>query len=126
MTTNTQEGRPAFIADCGHEIPALPAGHCGGTGYAVDREGRKFCYQCCAAEDRRQMATTGRATLYLTGNELTNWPGSLRIPVRAKSRGRHNIAGSRTDVWFTFGGHGWHGVQYGDNTQLAHCKRLKR
>lgn len=128
----TDQGRAAFIADCGHEIPALPAGHVGGTGYGRDAEGRTFCYQCCAAQDRRQMAETGRAVLYLTteGHSsgpyvLTNWPGTLRIPVRAASTGRHNIAGSRTDVWFSFGGRRWHGVQYGDFSQLTHCRRLK-
>ena len=123
--TSKRQGLEAFTADCGHEIPALSPGHSCGTGYGCDAEGRTFCYECCAAQDRRQMAETGRAVLYLSGRELTNWPGSLRIPVDEIRHGRHNIAGSRTDCWFRFGGRRWHGVQYGEFTQLAHCRRLK-
>lgn len=85
--------------------------------------------------DRKQMAETGKIVLFLTISEymnmrlfqdgkLTNWPGSLEIPCRVK-RGRHNMAGTRYDVWFRLHGKEWHGVQYGDNTQICHCKRLK-
>jgi hypothetical protein len=59
-------------------------------------------------------------------HELTNWPGSLSIQVRRIKTGHHNIAGKRYDVWFTFEGHEWHGVQYGDNTQICHCRKLKQ
>ena len=68
--------------------------------------------------------------------KLTNWPGSLLIKCNHARRGNHNMAGYRYDVWFDFvdgpivdgkqTGHVWHGVQYGDNTQLCHCKRTKQ
>jgi hypothetical protein len=106
------------------------------TGYGVKPgNGHKVCYACCAARDKADMLKTGRATLYLTierpelykqgyrSGKVSNWPGSLEIPVFYR-RGRHNITGCRFDVWFTFKGQNWHGVQYGENTQICHCRRI--
>jgi hypothetical protein len=72
------------------------------------------------------MKDEGRITLYLTDDgRVTNWPNSLSFKGHV-SKGRHNIAGTRYDVWFTGpDGHRWHGTQYGDNTQICHCKRTK-
>lgn len=84
------------------------------------------------------MIETGRATLYLTvtsgvissyrsatHGKITNWPGSLSFPCIVR-KGRHNIARVRYDANFAGpDGNRWHGVQYGDNTQIIHCKRLK-
>lgn len=98
------------------------------TGYGIDKNGNKFCYSCCADNDRKIMRETGKYTLYLVGNnnqwEITNWPGSLSFPARVV-KGRHNIARVRYDAWFNFDGHIWHGVTYGDHTQVCHCKRTK-
>ena len=103
-----------------------PVEDSGGTGYAK-RGSRLICYACCATLDKRAMARTGRATMYLTesirGVYVSNWPGTLAIKTGAPRKGRHNIAGTRTDVWFRFEGHEWHGVQYGNNTQIIHCRR---
>lgn len=137
---------------CGHP-PTETSGI--GTGYGKDDQGRTFCYECCAERDREQMRQEGRITLYLTidndatdhngtrlssaredrafGNgrhypgshKVTNWPGTLSIPATGLKVGRHNIAGRRYDFWFRFEGSDWHGVQYGDNTQIAHCRRIK-
>lgn len=118
--------------DCGHE----PSPHADfTTGYGVDRDGKKICYACCAENDRKQMRETGRATLYLTSepNEgnlsadhfVSNWPGSLKFRAHYYKVGRHNMTGRRYDVWFTFENQPWHGVQYGDNTQVVHCNRIK-
>ena len=97
------------------------------TGYGEDDKGGKVCYQCCAEQDKAYMRRHGRITLYLVkyGNgkyEVVNWPGTLRIKAGVKA-GNHNIAGSRYDVWFSFECMTWHGVCYGENTQLCHCKR---
>lgn len=110
------------ILDCGHE----PSPHLSfTTGYGVDRSGRKHCYECCAKRDVADMVSTGRATLYLSNGEVSNWPGSLKFRAHVR-KGRHNIARTRYDAWFTGpDGKQWHGVQYGDNTQICHCKRLK-
>lgn len=123
-------------ADCGeHKVHDNPHGY-GGTGYGTDgtvnKDGtkKKVCYDCCGKRDVADMKATGRAVLYLTEREgkpvVTNWPGTLILPVRHNRIGRHNIAGSREDVWFTGpDGREWWGVRYGDYTQLCHCKRLK-
>jgi hypothetical protein len=76
------------------------------------------------------MECTGRATLYLASTkernpDITNWPGTLRFRAFAVLKGRHNIAGTRYDVYFRVNGAEWHGVQYGENTQILHCKRTK-
>ncbi len=103
-----------------------------GSGYGRTTEGLHHCYPCCGEVDRERMKADGRATLYLArvnngpnGFELTNWPGTLRIPVRYSSTGRHNMARTRRDVYFTFEGREWHGTQYGENTQLCHCRAMK-
>ena len=112
----------------------------GSTGYGLDRRNRKVCYPCCGERDKADMRATGRATLYLTKKDkelhvtpglsgkvpvwtLTNWPGSLEIEPYNIRFGRHNIAGHRYDVWFKFEGQKWHGVRYGDMTELCHCRR---
>lgn len=110
------------------------------TGYGVDKSGNKICFQCCAEDDKKHMEQNNRITLYLTCEPahkiksehgrnrvgyVSNWPGTLKIPCTT-TVGRHNIAGVRYDCWFTdHSGNKWHGVQYGDNTQLVHCRKLK-
>lgn len=115
--------------DCGHT--AIPKGCT--TGYGTDPEtGETHCFACCALRDRAAMVEDGRATLYLCDGEpgqrstVTNWPGTLRFEVNARCNGRHNIARVRYDVWFRGpDGKPWWGVQYGDNTQICHCRRVK-
>lgn len=116
-----------MLLDCGHEESA----HSEFTsGYGIDKNGKKHCYVCCAERDKRQMRDDGRITLYLVkrGEEyvLTNWPASFEIPLYHVRKGRHNIARARYDFWFSFEGTPWHGVQYGENTDIAHCRRVKK
>ena len=98
-------------------------------GYGVDSDGKRQCYECCGEADRRGMRQTGRVTLYLIKDgyrwHVSNWPGSLKLAARGVTVGRHNIARTRLDAWFTFEGDTWHAIQYGENTQIAHCKRIK-
>ena len=119
--------------DCGH--PPSEHSDCT-TGYGIDKNGKKHCYTCCGERDKADMRSSGKATLYLSSKPhpqfdwqkryfVSNWPGSLLIEVGFVKKGRHNIAGTRCDVWFTFEGAEWHGVQYGENTQICHCKRVK-
>lgn len=113
------------ILECGH--PESPHGNFT-RGWGRDETGKRFCYECCAKQDREYMQAHGRITLYLDQKtwKVTNWPGSLAYKVIAHSKGRHNWAGVRYDVWFLDEqGHKWHGVQYGNYTQLCHCKRVK-
>lgn len=120
----------------------LPVKSDGGTGYAtLHKLNEKVCYVCCAKRDRVDMRKTGRATLYLVKDReackiagdgldrseysVTNWPGTLSIRCPTPRKSRHNIARWRYDVWFSFEGETWHGVTYGDNTQICHCRRTK-
>ena len=102
------------------------------TGYAQKPNGHKVCFACCAILDQAKMKKTGKAVLYLTNDvnlfdaKVTNWPGTLSIPIISRSTGRHNLTGTVYNVWFKFNGYIWHGRQFGDNTQLCHCKQTKR
>ena len=123
------EAKTFTCCDCGETKPVNPSG---GTGYAVFENGRgdKVCYACCAIRDKARMTAESRVALYLVTREnrlvVSNWPGTLEFPVMESRAGAHNIAGSRIDAWFVdHDGSRWHGVQYGDNTQLIHCRKLK-
>ena len=113
------------LLDCGH--PPSPHLSCT-TGYGLNPiDGKRSCYKCCAAIDATYMKEKGRIALYLTESGVTNWPGSLSFPVLARTKGGHNIAQSRYDVWFRGPDNFiWHGVQYGENTQICHCRRTKK
>jgi hypothetical protein len=119
---------------CGETKPTQKQG---GTGYGRDpvTDG-KVCYACCAIEDKRAMLTTGRATMFLVKREVkenpglfqyfvTNWPGTLEIRAPGVRHGKHNIARTRTDVWFKYENRNWHGVSYGENTQICHVRVSK-
>ena len=117
------------VLECGHPASAhVPStsGLVPRHGYGIDPEGNRHCYACCAVQDAQQMQADGKITLYLGTGEVTNWPGSLRLKVNYQRKGRHNLAGVRYDVWFTGpDGDNWHGVQYGNMTQLVHCTRIR-
>ena len=103
-------------------------GGSGGTGYGFDEHDQEVCYACCAVQDTERMKKENRITLYLVkkrgGDCVSNWPGTLQIWPDRISKGRHNIAHTRYDVHFRYVGKNWHGVQYGENTQLLHCKAI--
>ena len=120
------------ILECGH-APTADSGI--GTGYGIDADGNRSCYACCADHERENMIATGRASLYLSTSayenthrtyRVTDWAGELEFPVTRYKHGRHNIAGTRIDVYFVGPDrHWWHGVSYGGNTQIVHCKRTE-
>lgn len=117
--------------DCGRKKTHKTPHGFGGTGYGILPGGKKVCYECCAVRDKAEMIETGKAVLYLAGSmeagyRVTNWPGTLSILVKFHKRGRHNIAEIRNDVWFVGPDKSWWwGVQYGYNTQICHCRRIK-
>lgn len=134
-----------ICAQCGKECK--PLGY-GDTRYGKTSDGKKICFACCAERDKATMDREGRICLYLThdafpratdqwgatnkcmgsttSGKVANWPGTLAFPCHVKV-GRHNIARTRYDVWFTdHNGNPWHGVQYGDNTQICHCRKISR
>lgn len=106
----------------------------GGTGYAENRNtGERTCYACCGLNDDKEFreAIPGQKIVqYLIKSsdgqwQITNWPGTLRINVTPKN-GKHNIAGNRYDTWFTFADKDFHGVTFGDWTQIHHIKLVKK
>jgi hypothetical protein len=127
--------------DCGH-VPSEHTPHTTGYGWmSVDGQMLSFCYECCVSKEREQMESTGKACLYFMSQEPTHargypgialgkvsdWAGKLTFPCRYRRRANaHNWGLSRTDAWFKDAqGREWHGVLYGDNTQLMRCRRLK-
>lgn len=114
--------------DCGH-VPSPHDEHT--TGYGKDSLGKTLCYACAGERDKETMRTTGKIVLYLSADpmtgkyKVTNWPSSLVIEQVSVKEGRHNIAGTRKDIWFMFEGAQWHGVMCGEYTQLVHCRRTK-
>ncbi len=103
------------------------------AGYATTRTGKRVCYDCVGKIDREELENLpigGKITQYLVkeGNEyyISNWPGTLKIRIRRVKKGNHNIAGTRSDVWFSYAGHDFHGVQYGNHSQICHITRVKK
>lgn len=99
------------------------------TGYAIDNNGNKICFDCCGTENSRHMKYGSGIILYLVEKSgryfVENWPGTLKIPVDHLKQGEHNIASIRNDVWFRYAGKHWHGIQYGETSQLCYCKVVK-
>lgn len=141
MTAST-EPQVQTCADCGNSTHK----------YGLDSTGLYHCYRCCAQRDLDDMRATGKAMLYLTlvdatpqhtrttylgstqrkAAKLTNWPGSLTLDnvcIQYTRYGHYTPNAGympRSDVWFTFDGAWWHGVSYGNYTQLTHCRRTKQ
>lgn len=96
------------------------------TGYGKDKDGNIVCYACCGLNDAKELkALTGKEKmcLYYDGINVTNWSGSLKIKPNNTTKGRHNIAGSRIDVWFYLDSQCYHGTQYGNNSQILHVRK---
>ena len=116
-----------ICSQCGKECK--PDG-CG-TGYGENIKGEKICYDCCGKNDYESLANlkVGEKTAYYLSKKngnytVTNWPGTMRINVHC-SEGFHNIAGVRRDVHFSYKGHNFWGVQYGDDSEICYIKRIK-
>lgn len=114
------------LLDCGHE-PSPHSEYTTGTAHTTD--GREVCWDCAAILELADMNKFGRASLYLVkrddGLHITNWTGKLDYKVTSSKTSRHNLGGTRTDVWFKSGGQNWHGYQIGNFSQIAHCRRIK-
>ena len=100
----------------------------GGTGYGITEYNTKVCYKCCADIDLEYMIEHKRITLYLSEKDgqwyISNWPGTLKFKAYVNF-GRHNIARIRRHAYFNVNGKAWYGDQYGDFSELCHCKEYK-
>ena len=124
--TNTEK---VFCHECGCECK--PDGIF--AGYGTDKDGNKFCYECCGKHDKQELENMkiGEKTIqYLHKDDENKWwvvnfPSSLKLRIWMVHEGRHNIAGIRRDVWFDFNGNNFHGVQYGNFSELCYIRRVK-
>lgn len=119
---------PEKCDGCGYSGPFRICGDGKSEGriYGTTPDGKVHCAVCCAEMDAEYMKSNGKITLYLSGREIINWPGTLRFRTIARTEGRHNFAGVRYDAWFRGpDGFIWHGVCFGDFTEVIHCKRTK-
>lgn len=113
-----------FCYECGKECVSEFAV---GVGYGIDHNGHKICYECCGKHDRKrllELKPKEKYCLYLNGTHVINWPGTLKIKVNPKVGG-HNIARVRRDVWFDLEGKKFHGVQYGDSSEILYIEVIK-
>lgn len=100
------------------------------TGYGKDKDNNIVCFDCCGKQDAislEQLKPKEKFYMYLDAKKqtLSNWPGTFKIKLHGIRTGRHNIAGKRYDTWFNYKGNNYHAVQYGDNTMVAHIRRIK-
>jgi hypothetical protein len=99
-----------------------------GYGYPHNPEGeymdKLHCYACCGQTDKLAMLRDGKATMYLTGEKLTNWPGSLSFQVQYTRKLNHPFSRRAVIAYFRGpDGKQWSAKNIGD-TEIAHCRRL--
>lgn len=116
------------LCDCGHE--AISNGF--STGYGVDKDGKKICFECCGEQDKQTLRETGKLYGYYSRDKekgmcFTNWPGTFKLHSYYSRDSWHNFAGKngRTDFWCQFEGHVYHGVHIGNNNECATLRRTK-
>lgn len=100
------------------------------TGYGVDKDDNKVCFECCGKQDESQlraMKPGDKTVLYWTEKErkLSNWPGTLNIKANYFTKSWHNFGGWKTHIWFNFEGNNFYAYSIGDRTQIAHVRRVK-
>ena len=102
-------------------------------GYGITKDGKPHCFDCCALDDGEALdrLTPGETLhFYLTKKtgekcKVTNWPNTFAVACDYEIEGRHNLAGTRTDIGFTYHGRKFYGTQYGDDSQIVHVKVRK-
>lgn len=97
------------------------------TGYGTDKDGNKICFDCCGIDDANNLTNLKKGDkyiLYWDGQNIINWPSSLKIKPYSVKKGKHNMARTRDDIYFKFNGFNFHAVQYGSNSQIAHIKKI--
>jgi hypothetical protein len=112
-------------SDCNKEI--LPESSC-----ATTPEETKICYACAAQRDKIIMDSYFSPNppqeafiLYLSGDQVSNWPNTLTFQAFNIRKGKHNIA--RTQIRVRFLDHKnrpWYGINIGGN-QILRCKPRK-
>jgi hypothetical protein len=118
MVSSKEDKMNTIKLDCGHK-PSEHGNHT--TGYGT-------------LDGKTYMIEDGHRVLYITQNgndcpqEVTNWPGTLRFPIK-HWKGSRGVGFGRwyqvTHVWFNGpDGYEWIGRNAGD-MDLTRCKRTK-
>jgi len=99
-------------------------------GYGVDNHDHKICLSCCGKLDAKKFknAKPGDKLFAYYNHEtntISNWPGTFEIKSVGHSHGRHNIARTRISVWFKYEGNCFHGIQYGEDSEILYVKCVK-
>ena len=102
-------------------------------GYGIFNDEKTLCVKCCAIADGEALdkLTPGETYyLYLSKKrgekrKVANWPGTFEVTCDYDIEGRHNLAGTRTDIGFTYHGRKFFGTQYGKDSEIVHVKVRK-
>ncbi|NJO63177.1 MAG: hypothetical protein HC836_34650 [Richelia sp. RM2_1_2] len=130
METETSQTETFHCIVCQQDKPVNKAG---GTGYGRNKDG-KTCYACIGILDKQALENAkigDKFTHYLAKKKgedyytVCNWPGTWSTGKLYVRKGYHNIARYRYDVWFTVGKNRFHGVTFGDMTQICHIRCIK-
>ena len=104
------------------------------AGYGVRKDGTKHCFKCCALDAGEELdkLSPGETlhSFYLKKKpgekcKVTNWPGTFEVTCDYDIEGRHNLAGTRTDIGFTYHGRKFFGTQYGKDSEIVHVNVRK-
>lgn len=72
----TETLTPTNCARCDAALPIFPAGHCGGSGYAIMPDGSRICYICADKAQRDSLKNRDKGiAAYLSGDKITTWAG---------------------------------------------------
>jgi hypothetical protein len=100
------------------------------AGYGCDADGKPYCYDCCAQQEREFMLDNGKSMLYLVKKDhkyfVTDWLGHLSFHVACHWTRKHNWYGV-TQEYVRFIGPDnkvWSGRNVGDN-QIVRVKRTR-
>ena len=122
------------LLDCGH--PESPHNEFT-TGYGIDQNGKKSCYDCCLESEKESMRKNGTVFAYhgkpktkppikhFETGTITNWPGGIISDrVLILSHCVDNFGGERTYLRFEFENEIWSGFSMGEGMYLR-AKRTK-
>ena len=107
---------------------------CSLPGYGKDRDGNIVCYDCAGKMDADTLESLKPGEwmdLYLVndvdGNYwVQNWPGSLKFNIYPPPHWQAQSFRNWYDIWFFFRNNRYHGVKYGNNTEIVHIQKVRR
>jgi hypothetical protein len=112
------------------------------TGFAEDREGKRYCYDCAAKHELADLEPTGRGFVYVKADDtitrqgkrltkdiqaLTTWPGKvLTDEVYVTNQWHSNMGDRRVAFRAVINGKLWSGIYYADAGDYARIRMLRK